>query len=108
MPDYGWTTQKVFHLLNFVFCVIRCVSFSVYTLLQDLNDDNDKEVVVKLIVFDLPGTVGWLWQWDRSVKRWERHLASPLGCVPISSGIQTMHPTVRAITCGTLCRAPQP
>lgn len=55
VPDYGWTTQKVFHLLNFVFCVIRCVSFSVYTLLQHLNDDNDKEVVVKLIVFDLPG-----------------------------------------------------
>lgn len=55
VPDYGWTTQKVFHLLNFVFCVIRSVSFALYTLLDDLHDGSHKEAVVKLIVFDLPG-----------------------------------------------------
>lgn len=55
VPDYGWTTQKVFHLLNFVFCVMRCVSFAIYTLLDDLKDGDYKEAVLKLIVFDLPG-----------------------------------------------------
>ena len=47
--------------MNFVFCVIRCVSFSVYNLLNDLKDKNYNEVVVKLIVFDLPGEAA-LWR----------------------------------------------
>eukprot|EP00803_Ostreobium_quekettii_P000058 evm.model.scf_2110.1 EVM.evm.TU.scf_2110.1 scf_2110:6894-9178(-) len=55
VPDYGWTTQKVFHLLNFLFCVLRCVSFALYTLLEKLNEKNVHQAVAKLIVFDLPG-----------------------------------------------------
>eukprot|EP00803_Ostreobium_quekettii_P005968 evm.model.scf_1924.1 EVM.evm.TU.scf_1924.1 scf_1924:5541-7136(-) len=55
VPDYGWTTQKVFHLLNFLFCVLRAVSFALYTLLDELNDSNVHQAVAKLVVFDLPG-----------------------------------------------------
>lgn len=25
VPEYGWTTQKVFHLLNALVCGVRCV-----------------------------------------------------------------------------------
>ena len=25
VPQFGWTTQKVFHLLNAFVCVLRCV-----------------------------------------------------------------------------------
>ena len=28
VPEYGWTTQKVFHLLNAFVCVLRCVVFA--------------------------------------------------------------------------------
>ena len=55
VPDYGWTTQKVFHLLNFLFCVLRCVSFALYPLLNKLKDKNVHQAVAKLVVFDLPG-----------------------------------------------------
>lgn len=28
VPEYGWTTQKVFHLLNAFVCVLRCMVFA--------------------------------------------------------------------------------
>lgn len=28
VPEYGWTTQKVFHLLNAFVCILRCVVFA--------------------------------------------------------------------------------
>lgn len=28
VPEYGWTTQKVFHLLNAFVCLLRCVVFA--------------------------------------------------------------------------------
>lgn len=60
VPDYGWTTQKVFHLMNFIFCVLRCVSFALYTFLNKVEEEDDQknlhhDFVVKLVVFDLPG-----------------------------------------------------
>ena len=27
-PENGWTTQKVFHLLNAFVCILRCVVFA--------------------------------------------------------------------------------
>ena len=28
VPEFGWTTQKVFHLLNAFVCILRCVVFA--------------------------------------------------------------------------------
>ena len=28
VPEYGWTTQKVFHLLNAFVCILRCLVFA--------------------------------------------------------------------------------
>ena len=28
VPENGWTTQKVFHLLNAFVCILRCVVFA--------------------------------------------------------------------------------
>ena len=28
VPEYGWTTQKVFHLLNAFVCLLRCAVFA--------------------------------------------------------------------------------
>ncbi len=28
VPEYGWTTQKVFHLLNAFVCLLRCIVFA--------------------------------------------------------------------------------
>jgi hypothetical protein len=28
VPEYGWTTQKVFHLLNAFVCILRCAVFA--------------------------------------------------------------------------------
>uniref|UniRef100_M1ASQ6 Tobamovirus multiplication 1 n=1 Tax=Solanum tuberosum TaxID=4113 RepID=M1ASQ6_SOLTU len=50
VPEYGWTTQKVFHLMNFVVNGVRAVVFGFH-----------KEVflfhpkVLTLVLLDLPG-----------------------------------------------------
>lgn len=31
VPEYGWTTQKVFHLLNAFVSLLRCVVFALHT-----------------------------------------------------------------------------
>lgn len=32
-PQYGWTTQKVFHLLNFLVCLLRAVVMTFHSQL---------------------------------------------------------------------------
>lgn len=50
VPEYGWTTQKVFHLLNAFVCVLRCVVFALRDQVQGLQP-----AAVRGILLDLPG-----------------------------------------------------
>ena len=36
VPEYGWTTQKVFHLLNAFVCILRCVVFALRSKVRPL------------------------------------------------------------------------
>ncbi len=50
VPEYGWTTQKVFHLLNALVCSLRCGTFLFRYPLEQLHPD-----AIRLVLFDLPG-----------------------------------------------------
>jgi hypothetical protein len=50
VPEYGWTTQKVFHLLNAVVCALRAGTFLFRNQMEQLHPD-----VLRLVLFDLPG-----------------------------------------------------
>ncbi|GMH16392.1 hypothetical protein Nepgr_018233 [Nepenthes gracilis] len=50
VPEYGWTTQKVFHLMNFVVNGLRAIVFRLYKKVFRLRLD-----VLKMILMDLPG-----------------------------------------------------
>eukprot|EP00899_Mesostigma_viride_P012187 jgi/Mesvir1/2096/Mv16628-RA.1 len=50
VPDYGWTTQKVFHLLNFLFNSARAVIFSLEVQVLQLRPK-----VLQDILLDFPG-----------------------------------------------------
>jgi hypothetical protein len=50
VPEYGWTTQKVFHLLNALVCALRCGSFAFRPQMDALHPD-----VLRLVLYDLPG-----------------------------------------------------
>ena len=50
VPEYGWTTQKVFHLLNCLVAIIRCSIFFFRPQLERLHPP-----VTKLMLLDLPG-----------------------------------------------------
>lgn len=50
VPEYGWTTQKVFHLLNCLLCCLRC---GVFLFRPQL--DTVQPAVLKEIFLDLPG-----------------------------------------------------
>ncbi|KAH9728543.1 Tobamovirus multiplication protein 3 [Citrus sinensis] len=49
VPEYGWTTQKVFHFLNFIVNAVRCVVFVFRRDVQKLQPD-----IVRHIVLDMP------------------------------------------------------
>ncbi|XP_071717448.1 tobamovirus multiplication protein 1-like [Rutidosis leptorrhynchoides] len=50
VPEYGWTTQKVFHLMNFVVNGLRAVQFGFYWRFFHV-----KPKVLDMILLDLPG-----------------------------------------------------
>ena len=50
VPEYGWTTQKVFHLLNFIVCGVRAGVFGFRQQVQDLDS-----MVAHAFLLDLPG-----------------------------------------------------
>ncbi|GJP38081.1 hypothetical protein CLOM_g10429 [Closterium sp. NIES-68] len=54
VPEYGWTTQKVFHLLNFVVNALRAVVFLFRERVADLSSDGPKHVFAHMLL-DLPG-----------------------------------------------------
>ncbi|GAB4848179.1 Tobamovirus multiplication protein 3 [Ancistrocladus abbreviatus] len=49
VPEYGWTTQKVFHFLNFVVNGVRCVVFVFRRDVQHLQPE-----IVRHVLLDLP------------------------------------------------------
>ncbi|KAK4423310.1 Tobamovirus multiplication protein 3 [Sesamum alatum] len=49
VPEYGWTTQKVFHFLNFLVNGVRCVVFAFRRDVQNLNPQ-----IVQHILLDMP------------------------------------------------------
>ncbi|KAL9241688.1 hypothetical protein vseg_015768 [Gypsophila vaccaria] len=49
VPDYGWTTQKVFHFLNFVVNGVRCVVFAFRRDVQHLHPE-----IVQHVLLDVP------------------------------------------------------
>ncbi|CAM8975128.1 unnamed protein product [Rhodiola kirilowii] len=52
VPEYGWTTQKVFHLMNFIVNGVRAVVFGFHKLVFMLSPK-----VLISVVLDLPGLV---------------------------------------------------
>lgn len=50
VPEYGWTTQKVFHLLNCVVCFLRGGVFFFLPQMDSLHP-----AIVKIVLMDLPG-----------------------------------------------------
>lgn len=50
VPEYGWTTQKVFHLLNALVSSLRCASFLFRPQMDALHPN-----VLRLVLYDLPG-----------------------------------------------------
>ncbi|GLT94410.1 hypothetical protein SLE2022_121510 [Rubroshorea leprosula] len=49
VPDYGWTTQKVFHLMNFLVNGLRAVLFAFYKKVFLI-----KSKVLEMVLLDLP------------------------------------------------------
>ncbi|MED6124013.1 Tobamovirus multiplication protein 3, partial [Stylosanthes scabra] len=49
VPEYGWTTQKVFHFLNFLVNGVRCLVFVFRRTVQKLQP-----VIVQHILLDMP------------------------------------------------------
>ncbi|KAI4312007.1 hypothetical protein MLD38_036866 [Melastoma candidum] len=50
VPEYGWTTQKVFHLMNFIVNGVRAVVFGFHHEVFALQPK-----VIMLVLLDLPG-----------------------------------------------------
>ncbi|CAN6552781.1 unnamed protein product [Malus baccata var. baccata] len=50
VPEYGWTTQKVFHLMNFIVNGVRAVVFGFHSQVFSLHPK-----VLILVLLDLPG-----------------------------------------------------
>ncbi|XP_017224833.1 tobamovirus multiplication protein 1 [Daucus carota subsp. sativus] len=50
VPEYGWTTQKVFHMMNFAVNGIRAVQFGLYKIVFHI-----KPKAFDIIILDLPG-----------------------------------------------------
>ncbi|KAL5211501.1 hypothetical protein ABZP36_022348 [Zizania latifolia] len=50
VPEYGWTTQKVFQLLNFVVNGARCSIFTFRRQVQQVNPE-----IFQHVILDLPG-----------------------------------------------------
>ncbi|XP_039689935.1 tobamovirus multiplication protein 1 isoform X2 [Medicago truncatula] len=50
VPEYGWTTQKIFHLMNFILNGVRALVFGLHTLLFLFHPK-----VFVLVLLDLPG-----------------------------------------------------
>lgn len=50
VPEYGWTTQKVFHLLNFLVCGLRSGVFAFRVQVQDMPYP-----LAQAALLDLPG-----------------------------------------------------
>ena len=59
VPEYGWTTQKVFHLLNCLVCSMRGGVFLIRPALDALHP-----ILVKIVLLDLPGKTGMLMPGD--------------------------------------------
>ncbi|XP_030457064.1 tobamovirus multiplication protein 1-like [Syzygium oleosum] len=50
VPEYGWTTQKVFHLMNFIVNGVRAIVFGFHNQVFDLSPK-----VLLWVLLDLPG-----------------------------------------------------
>ncbi|XP_020528341.1 tobamovirus multiplication protein 1 isoform X2 [Amborella trichopoda] len=50
VPEYGWTTQKVFHLMNFIVNGLRAILFGFYRSVFLL-----KPKVLQMVLLELPG-----------------------------------------------------
>ncbi|KAE8721801.1 Tobamovirus multiplication protein 1 [Hibiscus syriacus] len=50
VPEYGWTTQKVFHLMNFIVNGLRAVVFGFYKSVFLI-----KSKALEMVLLDLPG-----------------------------------------------------
>jgi hypothetical protein len=83
VPEYGWTTQKVFHLLNCLVCCLRAGTFVCRQQMQTLHPD-----ALRLVLFDLPGAGPLKLQPARSARaaaascswRWWRRCAALRAC----------------------------
>uniref|UniRef100_A0A6N2KX43 THH1/TOM1/TOM3 domain-containing protein n=1 Tax=Salix viminalis TaxID=40686 RepID=A0A6N2KX43_SALVM len=50
VPEYGWTTQKVFHLMNFIVNGVRAIVFGFHNQVFAMNPQ-----ALVLVLLDLPG-----------------------------------------------------
>eukprot|EP01025_Chloroclados_australasicus_P036716 TRINITY_DN3740_c1_g2_i1.p1 TRINITY_DN3740_c1_g2~~TRINITY_DN3740_c1_g2_i1.p1 ORF type:complete len:310 (-),score=9.00 TRINITY_DN3740_c1_g2_i1:284-1213(-) len=56
VPEYGWTTQKIFHLLNALVCIMRCVTFALYGFVGELAQSQNYMVQFfgRAVIYDFP------------------------------------------------------
>ncbi|KMZ57996.1 Tobamovirus multiplication protein 1 [Zostera marina] len=52
VPNYGWTTQKVFHVMNFIFNGARSIVFGLYIPVFLL-----KPMVLTIVILDFPAAI---------------------------------------------------
>ncbi|KAJ3682019.1 hypothetical protein LUZ60_014592 [Juncus effusus] len=50
VPEYGWTTQKVFHFLNFIVNGFRSIIFALRRSIQQISPE-----IIQHVLLDLPG-----------------------------------------------------
>lgn len=55
VPEYGWTTQKVFHLLNALVCGLRAGTFLARPALDASGGGGVVPPLARLALFDVPG-----------------------------------------------------
>lgn len=55
VPEYGWTTQKVFHLLNLFVCILRAIAMAFRFQLETLLKHTFFKGLLPGLLNDLPG-----------------------------------------------------
>ncbi len=52
VPEYGWTTQKVFHSLNLMVAVLRCCVFALRSAVEKVDP-----TIIRDVLLDIPGLI---------------------------------------------------
>ncbi|QHO17929.1 Tobamovirus multiplication protein [Arachis hypogaea] len=101
VPEYGWTTQKVFHLLNFLVNGVRCLVFIFYRNVESLQPE-----IARHILLDLP-SLAFFTTYALLVLFWAEiyYQARAVSTDELKPSFYTINAVVYAIQ-GSLCLQP--